>query len=68
MQVDLTCNEVENGYEVGYVPMVPGKYYVTVKYNGKNVSNSPYSVYVSGENMLNVTSTSSHTVSGGRVT
>ena len=43
--------KVENGYEVSYTPMAPGKYYVTVKYNGKNVAGSPYACYVDGENL-----------------
>jgi filamin len=50
-KVDLTCNEVDTGYEVSYTPLVPGRYYVTVKYNGKNVRGSPFSVTVSGENL-----------------
>ena len=31
--------------------MAPGKYYVTVKYNGKNVAGSPYACFVDGENL-----------------
>ncbi len=30
---------------------MPGKYYVTVKYNGKNVSGSPFAVTIGGENL-----------------
>ena len=51
-KVDLSCNEVEDGYEVSYTPMAPGKYYVTVKYNGKNVRGSPFSVMVGGDNLV----------------
>jgi filamin len=43
---------VEEGYEVRYTPMVPGKYFVTVKYNGKNVKGSPFSVNVGGDNLV----------------
>jgi len=50
-KVDLSCNEVEDGYEVSYTPTAPGKYYVTVKYNGKNVRGSPFSVVVNGDNL-----------------
>ena len=50
-KVDLSCNEVDDGYEVSYTPMTPGKYYVTVKYNGKNVRGSPFSVLVNGDNL-----------------
>ena len=31
--------------------MVPGKYFVTVKYNGKNVKGSPFSVNIGGDNL-----------------
>eukprot|EP00095_Tigriopus_kingsejongensis_P006988 maker-scaffold430_size173499-snap-gene-0.40 protein:Tk06988 transcript:maker-scaffold430_size173499-snap-gene-0.40-mRNA-1 annotation:"filamin-a isoform x3" len=50
-KVDLACHEVDHGYEVSYTPMVPGKYYVTVKYNGKNIAGSPFSVHISGEHL-----------------
>merc|ERR1711981_1337398 len=51
-KVDLSCNEVDDGYEVSYTPMAPGKYYVTVKYNGKNVRGSPFNVTIGGDNMV----------------
>merc|ERR1719225_581432 len=60
-KVDLSCNEVDDGYEVSYTPMAPGKYYVTVKYNGKNVRGSPFSVMINGENL-----TSSTTINNNR--
>ena len=50
-KVDLSCNEVDDGYEVAYTPMVPGKYFVTVKYNGKNINGSPFSVQIAGDNL-----------------
>ena len=57
-KVDLSCNEVDEGYEVRYTPMVPGKYFVTVKYNGKNVKGSPFSVNVGGDNLVGGNTTS----------
>ena len=60
-KVDLSCNEVDDGYEVTYTPMAPGKYYVTVKYNGKNVRGSPFSVMINGDNL-----TSSTTINNNR--
>jgi len=42
---------VESGYEVSYTPTAPGRYYVTVKYNGKNVTGSPFAVNVGGDNL-----------------
>ena len=47
-KVDMDCNEVSQGYEVSYTPSVPGDYFVTVKYNGKNVSGSPFKVTATG--------------------
>jgi len=47
-KVDMDCNEVEKGYEVSYTPLVPGDYFVTVKYNGKNVDGSPFKVTATG--------------------
>jgi len=47
-KVDMDCNEVEKGYEVSYTPLVPGEYFVTVKYNGQNVDGSPFKVMASG--------------------
>ena len=38
--------------------MVPGKYFVTVKYNGKNVKGSPFSVNVNGDNLVGANSAS----------
>ena len=50
-KVELSCNEVDEGYEVAYTPTVPGKYFVTVKYNGNNVNGSPFTVQVGGDNL-----------------
>merc|ERR1711892_99398 len=47
-KVDMDCNEVEKGYEVSYMPLVPGDYFVTVKYNGLNVDGSPFKVTATG--------------------
>jgi hypothetical protein len=55
-KVDLSCNEVDDGYEVSYMPMAPGKYYVTVKYNSKNIRGSPFSVMVGGDNLVSTSS------------
>merc|ERR1712227_451727 len=47
-KVDMDCSEVSTGYEVSYTPCVPGDYFVTVKYNGKNVEGSPFKVTATG--------------------
>ena len=36
---------------MSYTPMAPGKYFVTVKYNGNNVRGSPFTVRVQGDNL-----------------
>ena len=61
-KVDLSCNEVDDGYEVSYMPMAPGKYYVTVKYNGKNVRGSPFSVMVGGDNLVSSSTSTAATI------
>jgi filamin len=61
-KVDLSCNEVDDGYEVSYMPMCPGKYYVTVKYNGKNVRGSPFSVMVGGDNLVSSSTSTAATI------
>ena len=38
--------------------MVPGKYFITVKYNGKNVNGSSFSVNVGGDNLVGGNTTS----------
>ena len=65
-KVDLSCNEVDDGYEVSYMPMAPGKYYVTVKYNGKNVRGSPFSVMVGGDNLVSSSTSTAATINNNR--
>merc|ERR1711872_46538 len=47
-KVDMDCVEMDKGYEVWYTPNLSGDYCVTVKYNGGNVSGSPFKVAVKG--------------------
>jgi len=47
-KVDMDCVEVDRGYEVSYTPTISGDYFVTVKYNGNNVSGSPFKVQSTG--------------------
>merc|ERR1712110_937915 len=65
-KLDLSCNEVDDGYEVSYMPMAPGKYYVTVKYNGKNVRGSPFSVMVGGDNLVSSSTSTAATINNNR--
>ena len=48
-KVSMDCTEVEEGYKVRYTPLVPGDYYVAVKYNGYHIAGSPYRVPCTGE-------------------
>lgn len=45
-KVSMDCTEVEEGYKVRYTPLVPGDYYIAVKYNAYHVVGSPWKVRV----------------------
>ena len=45
----MDCTEVEEGYKVRYTPLVPGDYFVAVKYNGYHIVGSPFRVVCTGE-------------------
>ena len=47
-KVSMDCTEVEEGYKVRYTPLVPGDYYVSVKYNGYHIVGSPFKVTCTG--------------------
>ncbi|XP_066973713.1 filamin-A isoform X14 [Macrobrachium rosenbergii] len=48
-KVSMDCTEVEEGYKVRYTPLVPGDYYIAVKYNGYHIAGSPYKVKCTGD-------------------
>ncbi|XP_068218759.1 filamin-A isoform X2 [Palaemon carinicauda] len=48
-KVAMDCTEVEEGYKVRYTPLVPGDYYIAIKYNGYHIAGSPYKVKCTGE-------------------
>ncbi|OQR80177.1 filamin-C-like [Tropilaelaps mercedesae] len=48
-KVSMDCTEVDEGYKVHYTPLAPGDYFIAVKYNGYQISGSPFKVTVSGE-------------------
>ena len=50
-KVSMDCTEVEEGYKVRYTPLIPGDYYVSVKYNGFHIVGSPFKVKCTGEFM-----------------
>ncbi|XP_042868221.1 filamin-A-like isoform X2 [Penaeus japonicus] len=48
-KVSMDCTEVEEGYKVRYTPLVPGDYYIAIKFNGYHIVGSPFKVKCSGE-------------------
>lgn len=51
-KVAMDCTEVEEGYKVRYTPLVPGDYYISIKYNGYHIVGSPYKVPCTGAHSL----------------
>ena len=48
-KVQLTCNEVEEGYEFTYTPSAPGDYLITIKYAGNvHIPGSPFKAKIEG--------------------
>ncbi|XP_063219242.1 filamin-A [Bacillus rossius redtenbacheri] len=50
-KVSMDCTEVEEGYKVRYTPLVPGDYYISIKYNGYHIVGSPFKVSCTGEDL-----------------
>ncbi|XP_034239661.1 filamin-A isoform X3 [Thrips palmi] len=50
-KVSMDCTEVEEGYKVRYTPLVPGDYYISVKYNSYHIVGSPFKVTCTGEDL-----------------
>ncbi|XP_039299021.1 filamin-A isoform X2 [Nilaparvata lugens] len=50
-KVSMDCTEVEEGYKVRYTPLVPGDYYISLKYNGYHIVGSPFKVTCTGDNL-----------------
>lgn len=47
-KVSMDCTEVDEGYKVRYTPLVPGDYYISLKYNGYHIVGSPFKVTCTG--------------------
>ncbi|XP_046641662.1 filamin-A-like isoform X3 [Daphnia pulicaria] len=60
-KASMDCTDVEEGYKVRYTPLVPGDYFIAVKYNGFHIVGSPFRVPCTGELLASkgVTETSS---------
>ncbi|KAK0169999.1 hypothetical protein PV328_010615 [Microctonus aethiopoides] len=50
-KVAMDCTEVEEGYKVRYTPLVPGDYYISIKYNGYHIAGSPFKVPCTGSDL-----------------
>ncbi|XP_048512213.1 filamin-A isoform X4 [Athalia rosae] len=50
-RVAMDCTEVEEGYKVRYTPLVPGDYYISIKYDGYHIVGSPYKVSCIGADL-----------------
>lgn len=48
----MDCTEVEEGYKVRYTPLVPGEYYISLKYNGYHIVGSPFKVTCTGKSRV----------------
>lgn len=50
-KVSMDCTEVEDGYKVRYTPLLPGEYYMTIKYNHMHIVGSPFKISCIGEKL-----------------
>lgn len=47
-KVAMDCSENDEGYKVRYTPLLPGDYYISIKYNNTHIVGSPFKVVCSG--------------------
>lgn len=50
-KVSMDCTEQEDGYKVRYTPLLPGDYYMTIKYNSMHIVGSPFKIVCVGEKL-----------------
>lgn len=48
-KVTMDIGDVDDGYKVRYTPLVPGEYFVTIKYNGFHIVGSPFVAVCTGD-------------------
>ena len=49
-KVQLSCREIEEGYEFTYSPTAPGDYLITIKYAGStHIPGSPFKAQIEGK-------------------
>lgn len=47
-KVAMDCTEVDEGYKVRYTPLLPGDYYMSIKYNNMHIVGSPFKIICTG--------------------
>jgi len=50
-KVAMDCTEVEEGYKVRYTPLLPGDYYMSIKYNNMHIVGSPFKITCTGDKL-----------------
>lgn len=48
-KVAMDCTEVDDGYKVRYTPLLPGEYYMSIKYNTSHIVGSPFKITCVGK-------------------
>ena len=51
-KVAMDCTEIDEGYKVRYTPLLPGEYYMSIKYNNMHIVGSPFKITCIGENAV----------------
>ncbi|KAJ6639385.1 Filamin-A, partial [Pseudolycoriella hygida] len=50
-KVAMDCSEIDEGYKVRYTPLLPGEYFMSIKYNNVHIVGSPSKIVCSGDNL-----------------
>ncbi|XP_055692677.1 filamin-A isoform X3 [Lutzomyia longipalpis] len=50
-KVSMDCTEVDEGYKVRYTPLLPGDYYMSIKYNNMHIVGSPFKITCTGDKL-----------------
>lgn len=61
-KVTMDCSESPEGYKVRYTPLLPGDYFVSVKYNQNHIAGSPFRVHCVGDKLADTGSSESSSV------
>lgn len=48
-KVSMDCTEVDEGYKVRYTPLLPGEYFMSIKYNNMHIVGSPFKINCTGK-------------------